>query len=73
MMIAEPLVRIAYGGGSCNGNRIFGVSTNCTNRVFDAGGVLGIIAKVIVFLNGFLALVVLIMILYAGFLVLTGG
>jgi hypothetical protein len=73
MMIAEPLVRIAYGGGSCGGNKIFGVSTDCTNRVFDASGVLGTIAKIIVFLNGFIALVVIIMIIYAGFLVLTGA
>jgi len=35
--------------------------------------VFGVIAKIIVFLNGFLALVVLIMILYAGFLILTGA
>ena len=73
MMIAEPLVRLAYGGGSCGGNKIFGVSTDCTNRVFDASGVLGTIAKIIVFLNGFIALVVIIMIIYAGFLVLTGA
>ncbi len=73
MMIAEPLVRIAYGGGKCGGNTIFGVPTNCTNRVFDASSVLGTIAKIIVFLNGFIALVVIIMIIYAGFLVLTGA
>ena len=73
MMIAEPLVRIAYGGGKCGGNTIFGVPTNCTNRVFDASGVLGTIAKIIVFLNGFIALVVVIMIIYAGFLILTGA
>lgn len=23
MMIAEPLVRMAYGGGNCGGNKIF--------------------------------------------------
>lgn len=74
MMIAEPLVLIAYGWGSCDGsNKIFGVSTDCTDRVFDADSILGIIAKIIVFLNGFLALIVIIMILYAGFLVLTGA
>ncbi len=73
MIIAEPLVRIAYGWGDCGDNKIFGVSTDCTNRVFDSWSVLGIIAKIIVFLNGFLALVVMIMIIYAGFLVLTGA
>lgn len=73
MMIAEPLVRIAYGWGNCSGNRIFGVPTNCTNRVLDASGVLGTVAKIIVFLNGFIALVVIIMVMYAGFLVLTGA
>lgn len=73
MMIAEPLVRIAYGGGKCGGNTIFGISTNCTNRSFDVSGTFGIIAKIIVFLNGFIALITLIMIMYAGFLILTGG
>lgn len=73
MMIAEPLVRIAYGWGNCSGNRIFGVPTNCTNRVLDASGVLWTVAKVIVFLNGFIALIVIIMVMYAGFLVLTGA
>jgi hypothetical protein len=29
--------------------------------------------KIIVFLNGFIALVTMIMIMYAGFLILTGG
>lgn len=73
MMIAEPLVRIAYGWGNCSGNRIFGVPTDCTNRVLDASGVLGTVAKIIIFINGFLALIVLIMVMYAGFLVLTGA
>lgn len=73
MMIAEPLVRIAYGWGNCSGNRVFGVPTNCTNRVLDAWGVLGTVAKIIIFMNGFLALIVLIMVMYAGFLVLTGA
>ncbi len=71
MMIAEPLVQIAYGWGNCGGKKIFGISTECSNRVFDADGVLGIVAKIIVFLNGFLAIVVMVMIIYAGFLVLT--
>lgn len=73
MMIAEPLVRLAYGGANCSGNRIFGIPTNCTNRVLDASGVLGTIAKIIIFINGFLALIVIIMVMYAGFLVLTGA
>lgn len=73
MMIAEPLVRLAYGWGNCSGNRIFGVPTNCTNRVLDASGVLWTVAKVIVFLNGFIALIVILMVMYAGFLVLTGA
>lgn len=73
MMIAEPLVRMAYGGWNCGGEKIFGVSTDCTERIFDSSDVLWTIAKVIVFLNGFLALVVIIMIIYAGFLVLTGA
>lgn len=73
MMIAEPLVRIAYGWGNCGGRSIFGVPMGCTNRVLDASDILGTIAKIIVFLNGFIALVVIIMVMYAWFLVLTGA
>ena len=73
MMFAEPIVRLAYGGGSCGSNKVFGVGVNCVNRVFDTAGAFAFIAKVIVFLNWFLALTVTIMIIYAGFLVLTGG
>jgi hypothetical protein len=73
MMIAEPAVRIAYGWWTCGGDTLFGVSTDCTNRVFDASGVFGIFAKILVFLNGFIALVTVIMIMYAGFLILTGS
>lgn len=73
MMIAEPIVRVAYGGGTCGGRTIFGISIDCTKRVFDASGALGLIAKMIVFLNGFIAIITIVMIMYAGFLVLTGG
>lgn len=73
MIIAEPIVRIAYGGSNCGGKSIFGVSIDCSKRVFDVGGSLGIIGKMIVFLNGFIAIVTLVMIMYAGFLILTGG
>ena len=36
MMVAEPIVRIVYGGGNCGGKTIFGISTECSKRVFDA-------------------------------------
>jgi hypothetical protein len=36
MIIAEPVVRIAYGGGQCGGKSIFGVPIECTRRAFDA-------------------------------------
>lgn len=73
MMLAAPIVRIAYGWGNCNGNQIFGVSTNCINRVLDVSGVMGIVSRVLIFLNGFLGLIVIIMFLYAWFLILTGA
>jgi len=34
---------------------------------------MGTIARIIIFMNSFIALIVMIMIIYAGFLVLTGG
>lgn len=73
MIIAEPVVRIAYGGAKCGGKSIFGVPIDCTQRAFDATGSLGIIAKMIVFLNWFIAIITIVMIMYAGFLMLTGG
>lgn len=73
MMLAEPIVRIVYGGGKCGGRSIFWVSTDCTERVFDVSGSFGIIAKIIVFLNGFIALITIVMIMYAWFLILTGS
>ncbi len=72
MIAAEPIVRMAYGWSDCGGSKIFGISTECTNRVFDTSIFLETAVKIIVFLNGFIALVTLIMIMYAGFLVLTG-
>ncbi len=73
MMLAEPIVRIVYGGGKCGGRSIFGVSTDCTERVFDVSSSFGMIAKIIVFLNGFIAIITIVMIMYAGFLILIGN
>jgi hypothetical protein len=73
MIIAEPIVRIAYGGGRCGGRTLFWVPIECTSRTFDAAGSFGILAKMIVFLNWFIALITIIMIMYAGFLILTWG
>jgi len=72
MLLAEPIVRMAYGWGDCRGNTLFGIPTECTNRVFDTSTFLSTAVKIIIFLNGFIALVTVIMIMYAGFLVLTG-
>lgn len=65
MLIAEPIVRLVYGGGKCGGESIFGVSIDCSERVFDASGALGTIAKMIVFLNGFIAIITIVMLMYA--------
>ncbi len=73
MLVAEPIVRMAYGWSNCGWSKLFGISTECTNRVFDTSIFLGTAVKIIVFLNGFIALVTIIMIMYAGFLILTGG
>jgi hypothetical protein len=73
MMIAEPLVKMVYGSNTCWGKTLFGVPIECTQRVLNASWSLGVIAKIIVILNGFIALTTVIMIMYAGFLILTGG
>ena len=73
MMIAEPLVQLAYGNNLCMGRMVFGVPIDCTHRILNAPWVMGTIARIIIFMNSFIALIVMIMIIYAGFLVLTGG
>jgi len=72
MLAAEPIVRMAYGWSDCGWSKLFGIPTECTNRIFDTNIFLGTIVKIIIFLNGFIALVTIIMIMYAGFLILTG-
>lgn len=73
MYIAEVVVKMSYGGWLCGGRTIFGVPVDCINRIFDTVWVFWTIAKVIVFLNSFVALVVLILIIYGWFLILTGA
>ncbi|MFA6079872.1 MAG: hypothetical protein WC753_00095 [Candidatus Gracilibacteria bacterium] len=73
MVLAEPIVRMVYGGYDCHGKKFFGIPTECVNRQFNPDGFFNLVIKIIIFLNGFIALVTVIMIMYAGFLVLTGG
>lgn len=73
MYIAEAIVKMSYGSWICSARRVFGVPIDCTNRIFDTVWVFGTVAKVIIFLNSFIALVVLILIIYAWFLILTGS
>lgn len=73
MVLAEPIVRMVYGGYNCQGKSLFGIPTECVNRQFSADGFFDIVLRIIIFLNWFIALVTIIMIMYAGFLVLTGG
>jgi glucose uptake protein GlcU len=72
MLLAEPIVRMAYGWDNCRGRELFWIPTDCTNRVFDTSLIFGNAIKVIIFLNGFIALVTVLMIIYAGILILTG-
>lgn len=74
MLVAEPIVRMSYGGNNCSWKKLFGISTECgKNNTFDTSIFLDTAVKIIIFLNWFVALVTLIMIMYAGFLVLTGS
>lgn len=73
MLLAEPIVRMVYGWDNCSWDKLFGIPTECVNRQFSPNSFFDIIIKIIIFLNWFIALVTVIMIMYAGFLVLTGG
>jgi len=73
MVLAAPIVRMVYGWSDCHGDTLFGIPTECVNRQFNPDDFFDIIIRIIIFLNWFIALVTFIMIIYAGFLVLTGG
>lgn len=73
VLIAEPFVSLIYSGDSCRVAVFGSIKTECQNRSLDTLALMGIFTKIIIFLNGLVALVTLIFILYAGFLVLTSG
>ncbi len=75
MLLAEPIVKMAYWWDDCLiSTEIWSPTPNhCMNREFDTSVFLTTAIKVIIFLNGFVALVTVVMIIYAGFLLLTGG
>lgn len=73
VILAEPFVKILYSGTGCQ-TSVFGtISTDCQDRVIDINGIMGVLAKIIVFLNSLVAVITLIVIIIAGFLVLTSG
>lgn len=74
MLLAEPIVKMAYGGDNCFIDSATETLWNCgvKERFFDANIFLDTAVKIIIFLNGFIALVTVLMIMYAGVLILTG-
>lgn len=73
MLLAEPIVKMAYGWADCLITSWWSLPSRCMNHTFNTSIFFNTVIKIIVFLNGFIALVTMIMIIYAGILVLTGG
>lgn len=73
IMFAAPIVQMAYGTCLSGSRTVFGIPIDCSSRTFDLLGSSSFIARIIIFLNGFLALLIIIMLMYAGFLIMTGS
>lgn len=67
--VPRVLVESIYGRAACDGG-LFGI---CQVTAPDLGATVQIMTKAINYFNGFIGLITVILIIYAGFLVLTGG
>lgn len=72
MRFPEPIIRALYGSPSCAKTSIFTIG-NCEIEKQNISGVVGIIGKIITYFNGFLMLICILLVLYAGWLVLISG
>ena len=70
MYLPGKLVQSIYGKASCDTPILFSV---CKIEDPNLSGFVSVFTSIINYVNGFLALVIVILILYAGFLVLTSG
>ncbi len=70
MYLPGKLVQSIYGKASCDTPIIFSV---CKIEDPNLGGFIGVFTSIINYVNGFLALVIVVLILYSGFLVLTSA
>lgn len=69
LKVPRVLVESIYGRAQCDSG-LFGI---CQVTSPDLGATVQIMTKLINYFNGFIGLIVVILIIYAGFLVLTGG
>jgi Type IV secretion system pilin len=67
--LPEAIVRSIYGSPACANNGIFQIGT-CVLEKQNLTGSIGIIGKVITYINSFLALIAVILVIYAGWLIL---
>jgi len=69
MRIPEPIIRALYGSPNCRTETIFTL-WSCEIANQDISGAIGIIGRIILYINSFLMLVCVIFIIYAGWLIL---
>lgn len=74
LKLVKPFVYSLYGQEQCKSGGIFGIDIfkNC-ELARNVGDTVGLAAKVIDWVNGFVAVVTVLMIIYAGFLYVTSG
>lgn len=72
MLLAEPIVKMAYGWSDCFITVWWTIPKNCIDRTFDTNIFFDTAVKIIIFLNGFIGLITVIMIIYAWFLIMVG-
>jgi len=68
MRLPEPFIRALYGTPNCETHTIFTIGT-CEIENQNIGGTIEIIWRIITYINGFLLLICVLLIIYAGWLV----
>lgn len=73
MKVPRVLVESIYGKADCGNSGLFGISMTCQITSPNLSATVRIMTTAINYFNGFIGLITVILIIYAGFLVLTGA
>jgi hypothetical protein len=74
MKLPGPIITAIYGKPECTNTGTFVMDmTNCANSSPEIGASISIFGKIVEYINGFLGVVCVILIVYAGWLVISSG